>query len=62
MYGRWFAGGYLGQGLLGLVVECVGKFSLRGRGLTILFFCTIVAGFGLHREYEDSSSDLIHIM
>ena len=24
-----------------------------------LFFSTIMADFGIHREYEDSSSDLI---
>ena len=34
------------SGLLVLVVECVGKFSLPGGGLVISFFCTIVAGFG----------------
>ena len=47
------------SGLLVLVVKCVSKFSLPGGGfilfdLFILFF-TIVAGFGIHREYEDSS-------
>ena len=48
------------SGLLVLVVKCVSKFSLPGGGLIILFFGTLVAGFGIHREYEDSSSsDLI---
>ena len=50
--------------LLVLVVKCVNKFSLPGGGLyyyVILFF-SIVAGFGIHREYEDSSSDQIDIM
>ena len=46
------------SGLLVLVVKCVRKFSLPGGGLVILFFFTVVAGFGTHREYEDSSSDL----
>ena len=52
------------SGLLVLAVKCVGKFSLPGGGLIILFFCTIVAGFGIHREYEEciNSSYLIDIM
>ena len=50
------------SGLLVLVVKCVSRFSLPGVGLNILFFCTTVAGLGIHREYEDSSSDLIDIM
>ena len=50
------------SGLLVLVVKCVGKFSLPGGGLIVLFSCTIVAAFGIHREHEDSSSDLIDIM
>ena len=54
------------SGLLVLVVKCVGKFSLPGGGLIILFFCTTsaVAGFVIHREYEDSSinSHLMDIM
>ena len=53
------------SGLLVLVVECVSKFSLPGVGLYyyyfILFF-TIVPGFGIYREYEDSSSGLLDIM
>ena len=54
------------SGLLVLVVKCVSKFSLPGGGLYyyyyyILFF-TQVAGFGIYREYEDSSSGLIDIM
>ena len=53
------------SGLLVLVAKCVSKFSLPGGGfilpLFILFF-TIVAGFGIHGEYEDSSSDLLDIM
>ena len=49
--------------LLVLVVKCVSKFSLLGGDLYycyyfILFF-TIVAGFGIYREYEDISSGLI---
>ena len=54
------------SGLLVLVVECVSKFSSPGGGsycyyyYFILFF-TIVAGFGIYREYEDSSSGLIDI-
>ena len=49
------------SGLLVLVVQCVGKFSLPEGDLIILFFVvsTIMAGFGIHREYEDISSDLI---
>ena len=50
------------SGLLALVVTCVGKFSLTGGGRIMLSFCNTVAGFGIHREYEDSSSDLLHIM
>ena len=38
------------SGLLVLVVKCVGKFSLPGSGLIIC--CTIMAGFGIHRENE----------
>ena len=54
------------SGLLVLVVTCVSKFSVPGGGLYyyhyfILFF-TIVAGFGIYREYEDSSSGLIYII
>ena len=45
------------------VVKCVSKFSLSTWGWSYSFvFCTIRAGFGIHREYEDSSSDLIDIM
>ena len=43
-----------------LVVECVGKLSLPGGGLIILFL-HYSGGFWyrlLHREYEDSSSDV----
>ena len=46
------------SGLLVLVVTCVSKFSLPGGGLYYYFFIlffTIVAGFGIYREYEDSS-------
>ena len=43
------------------MVKCVSKLSLPGGGLLILFFCTTVAGFGIHGEYEESSSDLIDI-
>ena len=53
------------SGLLVLVVECVSKCSLPGGGFISLLFTlyfTIVAGFGIHREYEDSSSDLLDIM
>ena len=53
------------SGLLVLVVKCVGKFSLPGGGFILLLFIlcfTTVAGFGIHREYEDSSSDLLDIM
>ena len=53
------------SGLLVLVVTCVSKFSSPGGGLYydyfILFF-TIVAGFGIYQEYEDSSNGLIDIM
>ena len=52
------------SGLLVLVDTCVSKFSLPGGGLYyhFFFFFTIVAGFGIYREYEDSSSGLIDIM
>ena len=48
------------------MVKCVIEFSSSGGGLFydyfILFF-TAVAGFGIYREYEDSSSSgLIDIM
>ena len=44
-----------------LVIQCVGKFSLPEGGLIILFlvFSTMMAGFGIHREHEESSSNLI---
>ena len=43
------------------MVKCVSKFSLPGGGFRLLFkfIFTIVAGFGIRQEYEDSSSDLI---
>ena len=47
------------SGLLVLVIKCVGKFSVPEGGLIFCFFSTMMAGFGMHREYEDSSSDLI---
>ena len=52
------------SGLLALVVKCVSKFSLPGGGFILLLFyfiftSSIVAGFGIHREYEGSSSDVI---
>ena len=56
------------SGLLVLVVKCVGKFSLLEGGLIFLLslscfllFSTIMKGFGIHREYKDSSgsSDLV---
>ena len=58
------------SGLLVLVVKCVSKFSLPGGGHIIantpeyyfILLFTIVAGFGIHREYEDSSSDQIDTM
>ena len=53
------------SGLLVLVVMCVRKFSLPGGDFVLLLFIlcfAIVAGFGIHREYEDSSSDLLDIM
>ena len=44
---------------------CVCKFSLPGGGSILLLYIlssTLVAGFGIHREYEDSSSrDLLEI-
>ena len=47
------------------MVKCVIKFSLLWGCLYyyyfVLFF-TAVAGFGIYREYEDSSSGLIDIM
>ena len=52
------------SGLLVLVVKCV-SFFLPGGGFILLLFIlffTIVAGFGIHREYEDISSDLLDIM
>ena len=53
------------SGLLVLVVKCVSKFSLPGGGFILLLFIlcfNIVAGFDIHREYEDSRSDLLDIM
>ena len=49
------------SGLLILVVKCVGKLSPPEGGLIIWFlvFSTIIAGFGIHRENEDSDSNLI---
>ena len=65
MCGGWFTDGWLGQGCWYLlVVKCLRSFLYLGVVLYyyyfILFF-TIVAGFGIHREYEDSSIDLIDI-
>ena len=43
-----------------LVVKRVGKFSLpEGRLVNLFLFFSIMAGFSIHREYEDSSNDLI---
>ena len=54
------------SGSLVLVVKCVSKFSLLGGGfiLSLFYFIFhyIMVGFGIHREYEDSSSDLIDMM
>ena len=50
------------SGLLILVVKCVGKFSLPEGGLIILLFLFLhykMAGFGIHREYEDCSRNLM---
>ena len=47
------------SGLLVLVVKYAGKFSLSIWGWSCYFvFCTIMAGFGIHLEYEDNNSDL----
>ena len=54
------------SGLLVLVVTCVSKFSLPGGGLYYYYyfniFFSIVAGFGIYRKYEDSSSGLTDIL
>ena len=47
------------SGMLVLLAKCVGEFSLPVGDLVILFFSTLMADFGIRREYEDSSSDLI---
>ena len=61
MYGGWFADGWLGQGCWYLWLTSV-SFSTWGWS-DYFVFCTstAVAGFGIHREYEDGtrSSDLI---
>ena len=50
------------SGLLGTYL-CVGTFSLPGGGL-ILFLALVMGGFGIDlgsmREYEDSSSRVMH--
>ena len=48
------------SGLLVLVVQYIGNFSLPESNLTNLFFVFLhfSGGFGVHREYEDSINDL----
>ena len=58
MYGGWFADGWLGQGCWYLWLTAQVSF-LCLRVVLLFCFCTIMADFGIHREYEDSSSDQI---
>ena len=63
MYGRWFAVGWLGQGCWYLWFKYVGKFSLPGGGLIILFFSLywrVLVYIGSMKT--SGSSDLLDIM
>ena len=52
------------SGLLVLVVRCVSFLYYLGVVLLFCFFALHCnsGGFGIHREYEDSNSDLVDIM
>ena len=57
MFGGWFANGRLGQGCWYLWLSSLVRF-LCLRVVLSFVFCLIMARFGIHREYEDSSSDV----